>query len=217
MNCSNNYYFFNCGRGSNKALEQKKAKKSLKKSRKKYLISNYGCEYYLRDKTWERIKNQKKHETYESWKKRLSLYGFTISGYDLQRNEEHFGKPLVHEYNFEDSSKYYDFSEKGDTDTMNNLTWEEILNSYTKKPRDVITLKRGLWFYVYGDGEEVYIEAGKKHCPSSKINSTRKIDKQNFEVVYKTYLSSAPRSEIADVTYNSAYWFGIFKDMSGKN
>ena len=99
----------------------------------------------------------------------------------------------------------------------NCLTWEQILNSYTNTPRDVVTLKQGLWFYVYGDGKDIYIEAGKSHIPSSKINITRKIDKQNFEIVYKTYVSNTPRSEIVDVTRNSAYWFGIFEELTNKS
>jgi len=108
MNYWCNYYIYKWAKEGDEANERKRAEKSLKKTRKKHMISQYGYDYYLRDKIWEKIKNQKKKETYESWKRRLAIYGFTVQGFDTIRNEQHFGKPLVHEYNFYDAENSVD-------------------------------------------------------------------------------------------------------------
>ena len=212
MNYWSNYYIYKWSREADKASERRKSEKSLKKFRKKYMISEYGYDYYLRDKTWEKIKNQKKKETYESWKRRLAIYGFTVYGFDTRRNEQHFGKPLVHEYNFYDQSASIDILVKGDN-MMNNLTWEGIFKSFTENPRDVITRENGVWFYAYGDGENVYVEAGKNHKKCSKITMRRRLDSKNFETIYDMYLSNAPRSKVCGITRNASYWFGIFSDL----
>lgn len=212
MNCWGNYYIYKWSREANKASERRKSEKSLKKFRKKYMISEYGYDYYLRDKTWEKIKNQKKKETYESWKRRLAIYGFTVHGFDTRRNEQHFGKPFVYQYNFYDNSDDIENFKKEDN-IMNTLTWEKILNSFTENPRDVLTRDGGVWFYAYGDGKNVYIEAGKNHTKCSKITMRRILDKSNFKDVFDMYLTGAPRSEVCAITQNSSYWFGIFSTL----
>lgn len=212
MNYWSNYYFYKWAREGDKASKQRKAEKSLKKFRKKYMISEYGYEYYLRDKTWEKIKNQKKKETYESWKKRLAICGFTVQGFDIRRNEQHFGKPLVHEYNFYDQTEKSDTLKKGEN-IMHNLTLKEILESFSKNPRDVQTQQNGVWFYTYTEENSIYVEAGRSHTNCSKITTRRKLDSKNFETIYDMYLNNTPRSEVLNVTLNSSYWFGIFSDL----
>ena len=96
---------------------------------------------------------------------------------------------------------------------MINLTWRNILESFTKNPRDVITRRDGVWFYTYGDGEKVYIESAKNHARSSKITSRRVLDCKNFEKIYGMYVDGIPRSEVRNVTQNSSYWFGIFASL----
>ena len=156
--------------------------------------------------------NQKKKETYESWKRRLACYGFTVQGFDTRRNEQHFGKPLVHEYNFNDQAESINVLKKGDY-IMKNLTWKAILDEFTEKPRDVITRENGVWFYAYGDGKDVYVESGKNHKKSSKITVRRRLDYKNFEKVLNLYMNNAPRKEVLMITQNSSYWFGIFYDL----
>ncbi len=176
------------------------------------MISDYGYEYYLRDKTWERIKNQKKRETYESWKHRLALYGFTVQGFDTRRNEQHLGKPLVREYNFYDITDSFDTLGNGDN-VMHNLTWEEIFESFDKNPRDVITQQHGVWFYTYTEGKCIYVEPGRYHTNCSKITTRRRLDSKNFETIYDMYLNNAPHSKVQSITHNASYWFGIFSDL----
>ena len=212
MNYWSNYYIYKWIRKGDKANERRKVEKSLKKFRKKYMISEYGYEYYLRDKTWEKIKNQKKKESYESWKKRLAIYGFTVHGFDTRRNEQHFGKPLVHEYNFYDQTDNSDTFKKGDS-IMHNLTWKEILESFSKNPRDVITQQHGVWFYTYTEEKNIYVETGRNHTKCSKITTRRRLDSKNFETIYDMYLSNAPRSKVCGITRNASYWFGIFSDL----
>lgn len=208
-----NYYLHKWAKEADKANEQRKAEKSLKKSRKEYLISKYGYEYYLRDKLWERIKNQKKKETYYSWKQRLAIYGFTVQGFDTKRNEQHYGKPLVHEYVFGDNSDSKANQKRKEANTMNKLTWNEILQSFTQEPRDVITRKNGVWFYASGDGKNIFIESGKEHENRSKITVCRRLDKDNFDKVFDMYVNNEPRAKICEVTQNSSYWFGIFHEL----
>ena len=215
MNCWGNYYIYKWAKEADKSSERRKSEKSLKKFRKKSMISEYGYDYYLRDKIWEKIKDQKKKETYESWKRRLAIYGFTVHGFDTRRNEQHFGKPLVHEYNFYDQSASSEILAKGDN-TMNNLTWEGIFKSFTENPRDVITRKNGVWFYAYGDGENVYVEAGKNHKKCSKITMRRRLDREKFEEIFDMYVNNSPLREVREITQNSSYWFGIFSDLLSK-
>ena len=177
------------------------------------MIETYGYDYYLRDKLWEKLKKQKKRDTYESWKKRLAIYGFTVHGFDTKRNQQHYGKPLVHQYNFYDFEDNIEVLNKGDN-KMNKLTWNDILKSYTDNPRDVITRENGIWFYAYGEGNKVYIESGRSHENCSKITVRRSLGSENFEEVYDMYLKKAPREEVCAVTQNSSYWFGIFSELS---
>ena len=96
---------------------------------------------------------------------------------------------------------------------MKELTVKDIVHSYTSNPRNVITRKNGVWFYAYGDGENVYIESGRGKVPCSKITVRRRLDLNNFDRVYLMYKQGCPRGEICDATQNSSYWFGIFEDM----
>ena len=96
---------------------------------------------------------------------------------------------------------------------MKHLTARSIVNSFTNNPRNVLTRKNGVWFYAWGDGENVYIESGRDKARCSKITVRRRLDLNNFEQVYEMYLLGSPRSEVCDVTQNSSYWFGIFEDL----
>ena len=62
---------------------------TLKELNKKRMISEYGYAYYLRNKTWKRIKDKREYETDESWEKRLMLYGYTKNGLHIKTGEQH--------------------------------------------------------------------------------------------------------------------------------
>ena len=96
---------------------------------------------------------------------------------------------------------------------MHNLTWEEILESFSKNPRDVITQQQGVWFYTYTEEKNIYVETGRNHTKCSKITTRRRLDSKNFETIYDMYLSNAPRSKVCGITRNASYWFGIFSDL----
>ena len=213
MSCWSNYFTHKWVKAGDEANERRKSEKAIKKLRKKCMIEEYGYDYYLRDRTWERIKNQKKNETYENWKRRLSFYGFTVQGFDIKRNEQHYGKPLVRELDFAD---YSDTVENLGGNTMAStltLTWDTVLQSFTKDPRDVITRKEGVWFYAYGDGKDVYIEPGRNHENCSKITMRRRLDREHFDQIYDMYRNGTPRATVCAFTQNSSYWFGIFSAL----
>ena len=75
--------------------EEKKALKARKKEYKKRIISTYGRMYYLRDKTWLNIKDQRPDETDDAWKRRLEFYGFSINGEELKSGVRHYAEPIV--------------------------------------------------------------------------------------------------------------------------
>lgn len=78
-----------------KEKARKKAEKQRAKAEKKRIIAEYGYDYYLKDNTWKKIKDQKKNESHEMWKRRLGLYGFGIDGVELKTGRPHAAKPHV--------------------------------------------------------------------------------------------------------------------------
>lgn len=91
--------------------------------------------------------------------------------------------------------------------------WIKVLKSYEKAPRDVLTHGGRKYFYVYAEKGDVYVESGRMHKNASKISVRRRLDKENLEEIYENYVEGAKPSEILDITYNSVYWFGIFRDL----
>ena len=92
--------------------------------------------------------------------------------------------------------------------------WNIIVESFSETPRDVLTYGRRKYFYVFVENDDVYIESGREHKNISNIKVRRKLDSQNFDEVYEKYKSGAKPSEILNITYNSAYWFGIFRELN---
>ena len=100
------------------------------------------------------------------------------------------------------------------------ITWEERVTSYKKDPRDVKTVplrKSGIWFYVYVENGNVYIENAKNHTDSSKLKCRRKLAKMELEAMLSIYHrrnnGESFTQEATDITYNQVYWYGIFADM----
>ena len=69
------------------------------------------------------------------------------------------------------------------------------------------------YFYVYSQGDNVYLENGRNHPSGSNISSTRTLDKKNLNAVFEEYKSGSKPSDVTKITFNSVYWFGIFKDL----
>jgi hypothetical protein len=100
------------------------------------------------------------------------------------------------------------------------ITWEEIVTSYKKHPRDVITVplrKSGIWFYVYVENDNVYIENAKNHTSSAKLKCRRTLEKCKLDAMlsihYRRKNGEAVTQEAIDTSYNQVYWYGIFSDM----
>lgn len=91
--------------------------------------------------------------------------------------------------------------------------WSLIKNSYSVNPRDVLTSGGRKYFYVYTDGDNVYLESGRNHADSSVIAKRRALDKEKLNDIYNAYKEGAKPSDIKDITFNSVYWFGVFKDL----
>lgn len=101
------------------------------------------------------------------------------------------------------------------------MTWQTVYESFQRNPRDVRTTPKTnrtpLWFFVYAENGDLYIENAKNHSNSSKITQKRKLDKNNFEKMM--HLSDrrdrgfSVSKEARSVTVNQVYWFGIFHDL----
>ena len=78
--------------------EEKREYKARKKAMKKRMIAQYGYVYYLRDKTWFNVKDQRPDENFDAWKNRLAFYGFTTDGTDAKNGKRHFAEPNVHDW-----------------------------------------------------------------------------------------------------------------------
>jgi len=91
--------------------------------------------------------------------------------------------------------------------------WNKITESYIKEPRDVLTFGKRKYFYVYVDNNDLYVESGREHKNASDIKVRRKLDNENIESIYEAYKSGIKPGKIIDITYNSVYWFGIFRDL----
>ena len=78
--------------------EEKREYKAHKKAMKKRMIAQFGYVYYLRDKTWFNIKDQRPDENFDAWKNRLAFYGFTTDGTDAKNGKRHFAEPNVHDW-----------------------------------------------------------------------------------------------------------------------
>ena len=101
------------------------------------------------------------------------------------------------------------------------MNWLTVYESFLNNPRDVKTTPKTsrtpLWFFVYAENGDIYIENAKNHIDSSKITQRRKLDKNNFSKM--TDLNDrrdrgfSVSKEAKSVTVNQVYWFGIFHDL----
>ena len=89
--------------------------------------------------------------------------------------------------------------------------WDLIKSSFSVNPRNVLTYGGRKYFYVYTDGNNVHLESGH-NCPNgSNISTPRTLDKENLNAVFEEYKNGSKLSDVTKITFNSVYWFGIFK------
>ena len=101
--------------------------------------------------------------------------------------------------------------------------WEEIIRSYSERPRDVqsrpLVKKAPVWFYVYVENDRLYVDCAKAQTPSSNLKTRRLLsaDGKVCDLMYDIYRrrkSGEPVSqEATDKTVNQIYWYGVFADM----
>lgn len=99
--------------------------------------------------------------------------------------------------------------------------WNEIIRSFSEKPRDIQTNplkeKNKLWFYVYVDNDDLFVDCAKKHQPSSKISVPRNLSSSKCNKMYSIYLrrksGESVSQEATSTTLNQVYWYGVFAEM----
>ena len=101
------------------------------------------------------------------------------------------------------------------------ISWEEIVLSYKNNPRDVKTVPLkgdGIWFYVYVENDNIYVENAKNHLDSYKIKNRRRLEQEKLDAMHSLYdrrnKGEAIYQDAKIITYNQVYWYGIFADMS---
>ena len=95
-----------------------------------------------------------------------------------------------------------------------------MISTYTKAPRDVRTIPlkgSGIWFYVYAEQDDIYIESARNHAVSSVIRNRRRLEKEKVDAMLSLYFrrknGEAVAQEATATTQNQVYWYGIFDDM----
>ena len=179
--------------------------KTAQSIEKRLIIEEHGYAYYLRHKTWNKIKSKRENESDEMWERRLKIYGFTKNGLDIKTGEHH-GE--INEILSEEKK-------------MKSITWSEILNSFEMAPRDVSTApirnSAGKWFYVYVKDCKVCIESGREHDNSSNIKTVRILNPDELEdmlVLYERRRNGESVTyEAVERTVNQVYWYGIFREL----
>ena len=108
------------------------------------------------------------------------------------------------------------FSSCTHTDHM----WSKIISSYQSQPRDVRTQplqKGGLWFYVWAEGNNLYVKNSMEHQPSCQIQEQRRLNPDECQAMYDLYKRRCHGEKVSQeatrITVNQVYWYGIFYDL----
>ncbi|TGE37208.1 hypothetical protein E4K67_15165 [Desulfosporosinus fructosivorans] len=95
--------------------------------------------------------------------------------------------------------------------------WGKIVAGLSS-PFEIATVpsnnKIRLWFSVYTDKDNIYVDNAKTHCPSTKMSQPRKITKKDFSTVYSYYQRWTSgerylRQEVRLLSRNTAYIFAL--------
>ena len=102
----------------------------------------------------------------------------------------------------------------------NTIVWETMVRSFANNPRDVQTVPLsggGIWFFVYAEYGNIYVESGRNHTNSSIIRNRRRLEKEKTEKMLSIYhrrsRGEAVAQEAKATTQNQVYWYGIFADL----
>ena len=102
----------------------------------------------------------------------------------------------------------------------NTIVWETMVRSFANNPRDVQTVPLsggGIWFFVYAEYGNIYVESGRNHTNSSIIRNRRRLEKEKTEKMLSIYhrrsRGEAVAQEAKATTQNQVYWYGIFNDL----
>ncbi|MCL2469404.1 MAG: Swt1 family HEPN domain-containing protein [Alphaproteobacteria bacterium] len=95
--------------------------------------------------------------------------------------------------------------------------WNKIISTFSNANIELHTLPQNsrepLWFFVYVDGNYVYVDKAKEHKPSSSLSKPRPLNYNEFEKMYPIYLRrKAGHSVSAEATaasQNQVYWYAI--------
>ncbi|MDD3404214.1 MAG: hypothetical protein PHQ72_12835 [Hespellia sp.] len=95
--------------------------------------------------------------------------------------------------------------------------WSDIINEFSQNPRDIKTVPlrgSGIWFYVYVRQGKLFVSKAKNHNLSSKLSNDRELYEREYEKLLALYHQRESgeniSKEAAKVTYNQAYWYGVF-------
>ena len=100
--------------------------------------------------------------------------------------------------------------------------WIDILNEFSKNPRDVHTVptqkREPVWFHVFCRNTNLYIESAHEKIPASEIAGVRMINKDEYGDMLKLYHRRCNGEKVSqeaqDRTMNQVYWYGIFAEMN---
>jgi len=100
--------------------------------------------------------------------------------------------------------------------------WRKVIEILRKEPRDIVTVpsnkRQPLWFKVYIEKDNVYVENSDNYSPSTKMSNRRIITEKDFITVYEYYHKWANgernlRQEVRLHSRNTAYIFGLISDF----
>lgn len=96
--------------------------------------------------------------------------------------------------------------------------WEKIIAGLSEIPIEIATVpsnnRTPLWFSVYLDRGNIYVDNAIMNIPSTRMTGRRKIRKNDFLTVYQFYDrwnngERKLRQEVRTLSRNTAYIFGL--------
>ena len=101
------------------------------------------------------------------------------------------------------------------------VTWNDLVCSYSKNPRDVVTVpttnRAGKWFFVSAVNGKIVVKNATAHAESSQIKGKRTLRSEELEAMLDLYhrrqKGEGVFAEAASTTVNQVYWYGIFSDL----
>jgi len=100
--------------------------------------------------------------------------------------------------------------------------WQKILQSFLAEPRDVHTVptttREPIWFNVFVEKGELYVESAHHHTDSSSISKRRRLNEKLCQTMLSLYhrriKGESVHLEATRLTMNQVYWYGIFNELN---